>query len=174
MIIRITTALGKKIHAPPARTLPLDPNPLVDWSARLFTAERIQYILLTNTACLYSAVMYGRGITHEALLLKRTVSTLSEAFRDEGLEAVFEQAVAPATDQVTLAKALNRSVTGSINDLVFQAEIYRVEGRLSLPEVAAHLNICPMSLLNHDSPRKSLQKLIQPSSAGKPAWEGGA
>ena len=36
-----------------------------DWSAHLFTAERTQYILISNTASLYSMVMFGRGITDD-------------------------------------------------------------------------------------------------------------
>jgi uncharacterized protein DUF6933 len=45
--------LGKKIHLAPARWLPADANPFADWSAHLFTAERVQYLMLTNTASLY-------------------------------------------------------------------------------------------------------------------------
>ena len=38
-------------------------DPLTDWSSHLFVAGRVQYILLSHTGSLYSAVMYGRGIT---------------------------------------------------------------------------------------------------------------
>ncbi len=36
MILRITAKLGKKIGVSPPGSLPADPNPFADWSARLF------------------------------------------------------------------------------------------------------------------------------------------
>lgn len=63
MILRITAQLGKKLGFTPSQVLPMDTNPFTDWAAHLFRADRTQYILLTNTATLYSVVMYGRGIT---------------------------------------------------------------------------------------------------------------
>ena len=62
MIFRLSQKLAEKIKEAPSRSLPPDPNPYADWSAHLFTAERTQYIILTNTPSLYSAVVYGRGI----------------------------------------------------------------------------------------------------------------
>ena len=55
MLFRITQKLNKKIDAGPLPTVPLDESPWGDWSARLFTADRTQYIMLTNTTSLYSA-----------------------------------------------------------------------------------------------------------------------
>jgi hypothetical protein len=120
MIIRVSAKLGKKIHLAPARCLPADANPLVDWSAYLFTAERVQYIMLTNTACLYSMVMYGKGITGDCQFLDRITSYMGEFMRDDGHELIFRRLIAPSAARVSYSKALNRAVTGSINDLVFQ------------------------------------------------------
>lgn len=50
MTIRLSAKLGKKIHHSPTETLSADENPFADWSAHLFTAERAQCILVTNTA----------------------------------------------------------------------------------------------------------------------------
>ena len=54
MIVRVSAKLGKKIDLSPDRVLPAHPNPFADWSSHLFRADRTQYILITNTASLYS------------------------------------------------------------------------------------------------------------------------
>ena len=49
MIIRLAASLAKKIKETDLPILPPDPNPFAEWAARLFTADRAQYILITNT-----------------------------------------------------------------------------------------------------------------------------
>ena len=57
MIVRLSGKLAKKIGESPTESLPQDPNPFADWSCHLFRADRVQYILITNTPSLYSMVM---------------------------------------------------------------------------------------------------------------------
>lgn len=73
MIIRLTQKLGDKLGVKLRQSLPRDPNPFADWTAHLFTAQRTQYILLANTASLYSVVLFGRGLTHEGVFLSRAL-----------------------------------------------------------------------------------------------------
>lgn len=47
------------------------------------------------------------------------------------------------------AKALNRSVIGSMNDLAKMASFYLVEGNLSLIEISSRLKDTPMTGLKH-------------------------
>jgi hypothetical protein len=54
MIFRLTHKLAKKIRIAPLQNLPPDRNPFIDWTAHLFTAERVQYLIVTNTTSLYS------------------------------------------------------------------------------------------------------------------------
>ena len=60
MIFRLSQKLATKLKVAPSE-MPLDANPFADWSAHLFTAERMQFVILTNTESLYSTVMSGRG-----------------------------------------------------------------------------------------------------------------
>ena len=73
MIIRTSASLNKKIHVAPELSLPLASNPYADWSARLFTADRAQYIVVTNTTSLYSALMHGCGITNDGAFIQRPI-----------------------------------------------------------------------------------------------------
>ena len=42
-------------------------------------------------------------------------------------EYIFERLIIPWLDQVSFSKALNRSVIGSMNDLVIQARVHIIE-----------------------------------------------
>ena len=65
MILRLSQKLNTKIKAGTLKAMPLDDNPYADWSCHLFTADRTQYIIMSNTKSLYSCVMYGKGITED-------------------------------------------------------------------------------------------------------------
>jgi hypothetical protein len=70
MILRLSQKLNKKIQAGKLSEMPLDDNPYADWSCHLFTADRTQYIIMSNTASLYSCVMFGKGITNDGLFIQ--------------------------------------------------------------------------------------------------------
>jgi len=159
MIVRVSGKMGKKIHVSPAKSLPADPNPFADWSAHLFTADRVQYILITNTASLYSMVMYGRGITDDSQFLGRITNTMGEFISDDGHTFLFQRLIAPSTACVAFSKPLNRSVTGSMNDLVFQAKVLLIEEEMSPWETSLRLNEVPLSSLKYANPREAFLRL---------------
>lgn len=155
MIFRITQKLGKKIGMQPHQSMPLDSNPYADWSAHLFTAERVQYIILTNTASLYSILTYGKGITNESRFIKDALSCMKLFFGLDGNASVFERYIAHETSSVYFSKSINRAVTGSMNDLVSSAKFYLEEGDESPYEVSVRLNEMPMSYLSYDNPKNA-------------------
>jgi hypothetical protein len=163
MIIRLSAKLGKKIHVSPTQTLPVDENPFTDWSAHLFTAERAQYILVTNTESLYSMVMFGRGISDDDQFLDRVVSSLSEFIRDDGHGFLYKRLIMPSTGLVRFSKALNKSVIGSMNDLVDQAKMHLIEDDISPYDVSFKLNQVPMSILKYANPREAFRTMKVPN-----------
>lgn len=76
MIFRLSQKLIDKIKAGALSALPLDENPLVDWSAQLFVADRTQHVLLSNTKSLYSMVMNGKGITNDSQFIERALTSI--------------------------------------------------------------------------------------------------
>jgi len=166
MIFRLTQKLNKKIDAGPLPTVPLDESPWGDWSARLFTADRTQYILLSNTVSLYSVVMYGRGITHHGNFIESALSEIREFMTDDGLGLMYMNFVAPLSATVRFGKALNRSVTGSMNDLVTAAKIYLANGDIAPFEVGFKLNETPMTAIGtpesggYAKPRDAAKRLM--------------
>ena len=159
MIFRISTKLGKKIHVTPDKILPVDPNPFADWSAHLFTVDRTQYVLITNTVSLFSIVMYGRGLTDDRLFLEEATEHMSDVIRSAGHESIFEQLIVPSMDVVRFSKALNRSVIGSMNEFIGIAKFYLTDGELSSFEVSFRLNGVIMSYLNYGTPEEVFQEL---------------
>jgi hypothetical protein len=159
MIVRLSAKLGKKIHLTPPKSLPADENAFADWSTHLFTADRTQYILITNTASLYSMVMFGKGITDDCRFLDRMTSYMGEFIRDDGFAFIYERLIIPSMERVSFSKALNRSVTGSMNDLVFMAKTRLVEREVSPYDVSFWLNEVPMSYIQMRSPKDAFQSL---------------
>lgn len=159
MIIRITTRLGEKIHVKPEQSFPADANPFADWTAHLFFADRDQYIIITNTLSLYSMVMSGRGITNGSIFLEKAVACMFESLHADGFRFIFDRVVSPATAHISFSKTLNRSVTGSMNDLVHQAKYYLIDDQVPFVTLSSILNKVPMSYINNDSPRDVFMKL---------------
>ncbi len=140
MILRLSQKLNTKIKAGTLRPLPLDENPYADWSCHLFTADRTQYILVSNTKSLYSCVLYGKGIAHDGVFIARVLSSLREFMEDDGQSFIYQQFVAPASGTVTFATALNRSVTGSMDDLIGHAIGWLEYGEISPHDLGFRLN----------------------------------
>jgi hypothetical protein len=76
VIFRLSQKLNAKIKVGPLVALPLDVNPLLDWSAHLFLADRTQYILLSNTKSLYSTILPGKGITTDRDFTERALNSI--------------------------------------------------------------------------------------------------
>jgi hypothetical protein len=150
MIFRLSQALAKKLKEGTLPSVPLDENPYADWSAHLFTADRTQYIIVTNTASLYSVVMYGKGITDYSEFIDRALSNFREFMEGDGLAFVYQRFVAPSSGSVRFGKALDRSVTGSMNDMIFHAKFWLVEREMSPFDVGTKLNEMPMSAIRED------------------------
>jgi hypothetical protein len=165
MILRLSQKLNTKIKAGKVTEKSLDTNPFADWSCHLFTADRTQYIIMSNTKTLYSCLMYGKGITDDNRFIERALSTIREFMGDDGQAFAYQRFIAPSSETITFAKALNRSVTGSMNDHVQAAKFYLADD-LALGEIGLRLNETPMSALTdnegwkYSNPRATFVSLL--------------
>ena len=140
MIFRPSHKLATKIKAGKLATMPAAEDPLTDWSAHLFVAGRVQYILLSHTGSLYSAVMHGRGINDVDGFIKGALFALRETLKADGLGDVYERRILPATGPIRFAGASGRAVTGSMNELVVQSKFLLADGDLSPFDLGSRLN----------------------------------
>ena len=140
MIFRLSQKLNTKIKVGALQALPLDENPFADWSAHLFAVERTPYILVCNTKSLYSIVLLGKGITNENLFVQQALNGIRDSLEADRMKSVYDRLIAPDTGTVHFAKALNRSVTGSMNELTFHATLKLRGKEHSLRDVSLGLN----------------------------------
>jgi len=159
MIIRVSGKLGEKIHRTPDEKTLMHDNPYLDWSAHLFRAPRKEYILVTNTASLYSILFPGRGVTDEQEFLKKATRKLDDILGEDRFQFIYENVIEPGLEDHHFSKALNRSVIGSMNDLVKHAESYLTGRDLSLQGVAKKLNEIPFSYLDYRKPKEAFRDL---------------
>ena len=174
MIFRLTLKLAKKIGIAPLPAIPYDDNrnPILDWHAHLFTAQRTQYIILTNTASLYSIVMYGRGITNDKNFIREALSNMEEFMIMDGNQVIYENHIEPESQITYFSKIIDRRVLGSMNDLIFQAKFYLSEGQKSPFDVSFMLNKSPMSYLQYSNPKVEFRKLYFTKDGDAPGDKG--
>ncbi len=176
MIFRLSQRLATKLKERNLPAAPLDENPYADWSAHLFTADRTQYIIVANTTALYSVVMFGKGITDYSEFISRALSSLREFMEDDGQSFVYQRFIAPTSGSVRFAKALDRSVTGSINELVKFAKGWLETGDVSPYETGFRLNDVLLSALapskkdGYGKPKEAFKTLgdsLGPATSGE-------
>ena len=162
MVFRFSRKLAKKIKLDLLdldETVPLSENPFLDWTAHLFTADRTQYIIVTNTFSLLSIIFNGRGITGDSEFITQTLSMMRQYMHGESFELIFERIIVPNIKQIFLSKSSNRRVTGSMNTLIETAKYVLTYDNISPYEAARRINGLPMSYLEHATPEDAFPRL---------------
>ena len=152
MIFRLSQKLCTKIKADKLNEMPLDANPFADWSANLFVADQTQYVILSNTPSLYSCLMLAKGVTSAGQFIERALGCIREFMEADGHKVAYRKHIAPSIAAGGFASALNRMVTGSMNELTKFAELWLAEGD-SPHEVGFKLNDTLLSALATDKSR---------------------
>lgn len=160
MVFRVSAKLGRKIHLDYEQSLPPAADPILDWSADLFTADRTQYIIVSNSASLYSIVMYGRGVANETRFLQDSMSEMREVLNADGFSSAFQEVIGPSADRLAIAKRQDRSVIGSMNDLIWQARLRLAQDEISPYEASCFLNKTLMSYIDYRPPREAFQRMV--------------
>ena len=159
MIFRLSQKMAKKIKESPTGCCPPAANPYTDWTAHLFTAERVQYVILTNTVSLYSIVAYARGMTDFSIFIDYSLNFMAEYMCADGCEFQFRRLIAPEAKEVIFSKSTDRSVIGSMNDLVHMAKWVLIERQVSPFEASQDINQAPMSCLGYKNPKEAFLEM---------------
>ncbi len=138
MILRLTQTLNAQLSGGKLGVHALHANPLLDWSVRAFTLWENEYVLLTNTQSLYSAVLPGVAAGSRGWFAERITDAVRAILAGAGCCSITGDDLAPAS--VQFAKGLNRSVTGSMNELALLAQILLAKSGMSMPELGVPLN----------------------------------
>ncbi|HBB17261.1 MAG TPA: hypothetical protein DCZ97_09805 [Syntrophus sp. (in: bacteria)] len=159
LIFRVTQKLADKIKVAIPIALPRAEDPLADWTANLFVADRNQYIIVTNTASLYSVIFPGRGITSPEAFIDRTYEAMVAQMLKEGHGEVYKERIIPVGGEVFFSKTGDRKVMGSMNDHVHCAKALFRYADAAPQVVATRLNNTPMGALAYRYPCEALIKL---------------
>jgi len=140
MILRLSQKLNTRIKGGILSVLPLHDKPLLDWSAQAFVVMRKPYVLLSNTKSLFSTLLEGTYVSNVDRFTEVALGGIRMTLEGAGCGDVYRRVVTPAATSVQLAKALDRSVTGSMNELIRYATALLADDELSVQEVGTRLN----------------------------------
>jgi hypothetical protein len=124
---------------------------LADWCVHEFRAGRRGYLLLCHTGSMFPVVALLRGVTDGTGLKQRMVEALRDTLTGPVLGPLFSKDIEPRLAEVQFAPVPDRSVTGTMNDLIFAAKVGLNEG-MSVPELSPWLAVTPLSILGMNSP----------------------
>ena len=171
MILRFSQKLGSRLKTGTLKPLPMDAAPIADWTSHLFFFDRTPYILVSNTAALYSTVLFAKGITNDSVFMTHLTSTLRDFMEADGLAFAYDRFIMPRTGTIRFASAYSRSVTGSMNELITYAKVLLADEETSPFDLGFRLNDFLLSALASDrshgygKPRDAFRALIAESSA---------
>jgi hypothetical protein len=132
---------------------------VADWCAHEFRVSRHRYLIFCNTAALYPVVMMASGVTDGPKLAARLMGGLQTCLRGGEVEIRFRQRILVEMPVIQWAPIPDKSVLGSINELVFAAKC-RLEDRDCGPEeLSRWLARTPMTILGGNSPDRMFPKL---------------
>ncbi len=128
--------------------------------------DDLSYVLATNTASLYSVLIPWV----ESMDLESFQSTLFRSLGQnltlDGFGSIYTAHIEPMEKSTVIAKSLNRSVIGSMIDLVRLADYTLVEEMRSLRETSNKLNETPFGILGYDHPRERFAALATQLTTG--------
>lgn len=163
MILRLPQTLNARLGDGTLAASASHANPLLDWSVRAFAAGKKEYVLLSNTRSLYSAVLDGVAGEKSGRFAVRAAGAVGAILNAAGQFVGVGRDLAP--ESVRFAKSLDRSVTGSMNELVAYAALLLADGDVSVPEVGVRLNDLLLSALarageKYGTPRVAFAALV--------------
>ena len=161
MIIRVTSNLAKKINIKPLPDIGRDNAPHLDWHSNYFKLHIYQTIILTNSVSLISLVFRGAGISDQPTFTKTVIEHLVEYLRYWNLEPHSEIFSQINPNDIVLAKTDDRSVLGSMNDLVWLVKNHQLQGRFYLGDLSFQLNQTPMGMLGGALPFGRFLELME-------------
>ena len=106
----------------------------------------------------------GKGVRDANKLLMRLFRLLDDYLREGGYEFVDQRSILMEMDRSLSPRRSNRSITGSINELVYQAKELLIDEELSAGEVGNELNEIPLKTLDHRSPKVAFATLHFPDN----------
>jgi hypothetical protein len=158
LTIRPTKMLAKKLGISIPTAPPPVPSRVADWCAHSFRRGNERWLIFCNTASLYAVVAGARGVTDGESLARRIGGMVPAVLRENGFAAQVTRFEDSLTD-FQFAPVPDRSVLGSITDLIYLANGHLDANDITPAALAQHLGRTPMSALGMNNPARALATL---------------
>ena len=160
MIIRFTDKLAKKLKLGPITKIDdYTSNPYLEWYANYFTANRVQYIIVTNAASLLTIVMYGRGISDYGLFQEQFISQLGDYLKEIGCELIFDRIIKSDMGPTILSKNIDKSVTGSMTRMIYFLKFKLEANDMSPWDLTEYINTTNFNAIDFQEPIEAFKSL---------------
>jgi hypothetical protein len=154
--LHCTQRLLDRVQQPPSYAVPAHTTGLGNWYGHaLFWTSQVA--LLVNERTLLTVLM---PLAPAAALASRFPAHLTTVLRELGANAQFIASEVEAMSEMVVAKTVNRSVVGVVNEFAFLADGYREY--LKEPDLLAlaiKLSGTPCSSLKGSSPARTLREI---------------
>jgi hypothetical protein len=164
-IIRCTKKLQREMGLRPADLSMAEPasSPLSSWHANLIFIGRRKCVIFVNDRTLFNFIAPDVRRAEIRNLSEIFLSYLPCVLNEERLpKRVVDQIVAESSD-MTYGNTNNKSVLGSVNDLVFHYEYHILSAggvhSAEVPSIIKALNHMPMGALQYAFPIEELKAL---------------
>ncbi len=162
-IIGCTKKLLTELKEKPA-DIKQTPAELSGWHANIFRADRRKCILFTHDKTLYSLFIPGLLKTHFQNIREVFGQELFKSLLSEDLSQKHIELVLDDISEIKITKTNNRSVLGSMNDLIFNIKfVIDQNGGLmntDIYELNHNLNRIPMGAIGMDYSIDALKTLL--------------
>ena len=159
MILRVTGKVSKKIKVKPGEALSRHSNPFLDWTMHAFIANRLQYIMATNSESLLSCVYFGKGIANQSAFIMKSFESITECLLSYGFDFIAQNIIGSQIDNVRLSKVGDRKINGCMNDLIYHAQGHIIEGGLTPFETTRRINEIPQCTMEYAFPIDAFGRL---------------
>lgn len=159
LTIRPTKMLAKRLRLEVPSVPPPVANRVADWGAHEFRVGHYRYLIFFNTASLYPVLTHGKGVTDEHDLITRLADSVKLVMCGTELEFHYQRWIAPELGEVQFAPIPDRSIMGSMNDLISMAKYHLAYRDESPVELSLKLATSPMGIFGMNSPGEVFRKL---------------
>ena len=143
LTLRPTKKLAKQLGLRlPATTPPVVSSRVADWCVHTFPMDEESWLIFCNTASLYPVFSKGLNVTDDETLIRRAVGMILQILPENGYAAQAEIIEKELMLGVQWAPIPDRSVLGSINDLVQSAGYHFDDANLTPAILSQRLVPC--------------------------------
>ena len=141
---------------------------LGNWYANLLRIEKRKCVIFTNERTLYTFLIPKVMKTNLKNIEEEFLISLSYNLQNEGFGLHVINTVMQEYQTIGFAKTMNKSVLGSMTDLVYQyeAQILRAGGigNIKILQINHIINRTPMSALKYKFPIEALRNVFEESA----------